>query len=308
MNSRNSEHVIVRVASADLQLPRRKSMENSISLESEKPFSYEKFYNAIDVNEIKRREEERIREENERKLKEKAIEGESLVPKRVNKRSVTQMVNDLSHLRKIDDGNVLFRIGQNELHLHSVILLVRSTWFRRSWRMGTDLSQITTSLKEKYNFEYNTQNFDLITDSDFAIKLIEKPKIPSGEFLFDIELASEFEKKFLSAFRQFKAFLYSGTCEINQQNSHFLTVLSDAFETETLKTFLSDYYTRILNPDNINDLIRTVDLAETYKLSVLKGTCIKLINENAKLVANSSAWSKLSKRHPNLVLEIFRKK
>ncbi len=87
-----------------------------------------------------------------------------------------------------------------------------------------------------------------------------------------------------------------------------MVVLAEAFQIDTLKIMLSDYFRKILNIKNIEGLIQTIELSHIYKIDDLKETCIKLINQNSILVINSTQWKILTQNYPELILQIFRKK
>lgn len=119
------------------------------------------------------------------------------------------MINDLTHLSKniSHEKNVHFYYNNSEnvLSVHSLILFVRSAWFRRSWRMAGDMSN--SLYKDKYNFEYNSAYG---IGKNIEISMInELPQQPNGEFNFKIDLnQDQGSSQFHEAFKQFsKLFL-----------------------------------------------------------------------------------------------------
>jgi len=226
--------------------------------------------------------------------------------KQVKHRSAVQMVNDLTHLSNNinHQTNVHFYYGDDlKISVHSLILFVRSAWFRRSWRMAGDMEN---SLHNEYNFQYKS-TFGCGEKIDISL-ISEVPQLPNGEFNFEIVLSQDQDlNEFHEAFKQFKQFLYLGDCEIHSGNSMFLTVLAEAFKIDSLKCFLSVYYQGSISSNNIDGLIQTIQLAHLFGIQDLKAACISMINRNAILVVNAASWKKLSNKYPELVLEIFTK-
>lgn len=110
------------------------------------------------------------------------------------------MINDLTHLLQTNEPNVFFHFDQIEVGLHSLVLLARSAWFRRSWRMSNDKHNST--LPNEYSFNYKgNKKFDF----DCEIKLeSELPDFLNGRFDFEVTLSDQENKKsFLKAFYQF---------------------------------------------------------------------------------------------------------
>ena len=127
-------------------------------------------------------------------------------PKKVKINSAAQMVNDLTHLMKLKNAapNVLFKINQKQLSVHSTILLARSAWFRRSWRMTSDKYPHSNKEYSKYKFEYISNN-EVMANRDIQIELdSELPALANGLFKFEIYLLNnQDEKEFMEAFKQF---------------------------------------------------------------------------------------------------------
>ena len=126
-------------------------------------------------------------------------------PKKVKMNSVAQMVNDLTHLMKLKNiakTNVEFKINQKSLSVHSTVLLARSAWFRRSWRMNNDKFPESNRDFSKYNFGFINNDE---TYPDISIELRSGlPTLPNGEFKFEIHLLNkQDEKEFLEALKQF---------------------------------------------------------------------------------------------------------
>lgn len=171
------------------------------------------------------------------------------------------MVNDLTHLCQQSPTNVVFKLEDESICFHSLILLVRSAWFRRSWRMCAD-----TDADQALEYNFNYHGGSMLTPDECDIKICLESDLPvhlAGEMTFSLELLKQHQNKydFLKSFEQFKLFLYRGTCEISKENAKDLLILAQAFQVDTLKTFISDYFQKVLSYDNIDGLVATAQLA-----------------------------------------------
>lgn len=241
---------------------------------------------------------------------EKPKNVEESLPKKVKQRSAVQVVNDLTHLLDHNEPNVHFKFGVNnsEVSIHSLVLLSRSAWFRRSWRMTND-SEHNSELLNDYDFSYRSSSrLEFERELEISMASNTPPSLSDNQFEFSVNLCNEQnEYEFLKAFKQFKLFLYRGDCNINKENLKHLIVLSEAFKVDSLKTYLSAHYQSILTFHDIDGLLYAIQLAHVYDLTDLKAVCIRLINENSSIVVNAASWKQLTKKYPLLVLQIFRK-
>ena len=103
-------------------------------------------------------------------------------------------------------------------------------------------------------------------------------------------------------------FLYKGSCVINEVNSKHLLVIAEAFQIQEMKESLSNYYMKSVSINNVNALLGTLELTHVYMLPELKEVCIKMINQYPALFVNAASWKALSKKYPDLILEIFCKR
>lgn len=228
-----------------------------------------------------------------------------LAIKLVKQKSAIQFINDLTHLLQNHEPNVFFHFGRVEVGLHSLVLLARSAWFRRSWRMSNDKKN--SVFENEYSFNYKS-NKKFKYDCEIKLES-ELPDLVNGRFDFEVILNNyEDENNFLKAFNEFKSFLYRGDCEINSEVANYLISLAEIFQVDFLKEYLSSYYQKNVKSSDVDKLIKTLELAHIYQIEDLKRFCIDQINKNSYVVVNAACWKGFSAKYPDLVLEIFRKK
>ncbi len=168
---------------------------------------------------------------------------------------------DLTHLCQAIPPNVQFLIGEHTVAMHSLVLLARSAWFRRSWRMHNSSDPLSTdrSLASQYSFG--------LTGSAHMPLEIRASSVPSrahGQFVFKARLQGEAgtaQELFFEAFSQLRLFLYRGACDINASNCRCLLALADAFQVDSLKDSLSVYFCRKTSANDVDALVATAQLA-----------------------------------------------
>lgn len=227
--------------------------------------------------------------------------------KNVTKASAYQLVNDLGFLlsskSKASRPNVKFEIFTPQerpepkivVDFHSVVLLAQSAWFRRSWRC------YKSNTENNYDFNYFTENRGL---GRFAIKYEQLPEEFNGLFIFSMEI-EKFDKEFISAFSEFKKFLYRGDCEVTQLNAKFLLFYAHAFINEALFEFMKIQMKANLPQQSLLGILEFLELAYIYEIEDLKTQCFKLIQESKDKIIKTRAWKEISTKYPKLILEAF---
>lgn len=102
-------------------------------------------------------------------------------------------------------------------------------------------------------------------------------------------------------------YLYTGDCEINETIAGYLVALAQALKVESLKDFISDYYKTKFPSCTFDAVLDQMEIAHNYKMISLEDECIRIVNENALQIINSSKWQEISRKYPALVLRTFKK-
>ena len=78
-------------------------------------------------------------------------------------------------------------------------------------------------------------------------------------------------------------------------------------KVESLKEFISDYYKAKFPSCTFDAILEQMEIAHNYKMGSLEDECIRLVNEKALQIINSSKWQEISRKYPALVLRTFKK-
>jgi len=260
---------------------------------------------------------------------------------RIKHGTCAQLINDLSYLNDSKNecmrANVHFefRDARNEsnthetVSLHSLILFARSNWFRRSWRYlnseeSNEKPEAGGANRRLYNLDYKRghriDNNDVVIESiDSDISLAGPlPSLPDGDYRFKI-ICTELEtingkkhiQEYLSAFKQFRRFLYRSECDVNETNAKYMLAFAYVFEADSMNKFLASYFMGLIRKsvedNNLLRIILILELAHYYDLEDVKKECIKVLLEKRNSIEklNYALWKKISQKYPELLLEIF---
>jgi len=185
--------------------------------------------------------------------------------------------------------------------------------------LNTEEADDEESSNKSYNLNHHkgkrVKNRDVLIESIDSDIILQSslPNKPDGEYRFKI-ICPTFDKNstfsdYLSAFKQFKKFLYRSECEINQVNAKYLIAFAKSFDVDSLTATLTSYFLQSINEnlDNLLEIIHTLEIAHYYELESVKGECIKVLLEKRNSIEklNYALWKTISKKYPELVFDIF---
>lgn len=97
-----------------------------------------------------------------------------------------------------------------------------------------------------------------------------------------------------------------GNCKVNEENAKYLILLSFEFKTECLSDYIIKYLIKTITERDITGLLHRLELAHEYELAELKEACILTVNRNSVQLVDSLEWHELTKRRPELIIELFK--